>query len=35
MTLDDYREFYADEIRILANLRSDDLVRAFAKQRTQ
>lgn len=30
MTLDDYRHFYADEIRIASNLRADDLVRAFA-----
>jgi protein-L-isoaspartate(D-aspartate) O-methyltransferase len=30
MTLADYRQFYAEEIRAVANLRSNDLVRAFA-----
>jgi len=30
MTLDQYRQFYADEIRLLANVHSNDLVRAFA-----
>jgi protein-L-isoaspartate(D-aspartate) O-methyltransferase len=29
-TLEQYRHFYADEIRIVADLRSSDLVRAFA-----
>jgi protein-L-isoaspartate(D-aspartate) O-methyltransferase len=31
MTIEDYRQFYADEIRVSANLRSNDLVRAFAR----
>ncbi len=30
MTLDDYRRFYADEIRLAANLRSQSLADAFA-----
>lgn len=30
MVLHDYRRYYADEIRIQANLHSNELVRAFA-----
>ena len=29
MTVDEYRQFYAEEIRVAANLRSKELVRAF------
>lgn len=31
MTLDDWRRFYAEEIRVLANLKSSALVEAFAR----